>query len=155
MLSRRSFLTLAAALASVSLLSLTAQAGPRHSGPARGAFDLPDSTNNGHMRGALKFHGHVKFILEAQTIETSATEGEIEGVLRRPNAPAGAPPFALVRGTYQTDASGQQGHFRLLILKPDPSGTNPPRRIGRINGGFHDDQPLGTAGRFRGNWRTR
>jgi len=156
MLSRRSLLALGAAVFCVSALGPSAEArGHIHHGRTLGGFDLPDATNDGHIRGRLMSGGRVLLDLRTRTVETSATEGDIEGVLLRPNAPSGAPPFALVRGEYETDASGQQGRFRMVVLKPDPSGTNPPRRIGRIRGLFHDGQPNGTPGRYHGEWVLR
>ena len=157
MLSRRSFLVLGAVVLSITTLGApTAEAlGRLHHGHAAGSFDLPDRANDGHIRGQLSSRGQVRLLLMASSVATSATEGNLEGVLVRPGATPGSPPFALVRGSYVTDRSGQRGRFRLVVLKPDRTGTNPPRRIGAIHGSFLDDQPNGTPGHFRGDWGIR
>lgn len=155
MLSRRLFLVAGAAMLGVCALGLDAAAAHRGHGKTMGGLDLPSATADGHIRGVLKGRqGNARLELRGRLVPSARGEGAIEGRLFPAGAPAGTPPVAIVRGRYKHGPNGM-GHLRLVIIREDPSGTNPPRRIGQIQARFKDDQPNGTPGRFAGRWRIR
>jgi len=150
MLSRRHLIFAAAAAASAFMFANPASAAPKHA-KTKGGFDVADAVTAGHMGGPIKNKaGNTVFILKAKLTDATPTgangvKGTVDGVLENPNTGA---VVAHVKGKYAGNANGK-GHFKLVALK-QPSSGGTPKKVGVIKGHWHDANPVGTAGAYKG-----